>query len=317
MLFREKREILTYCSRSDKIYSQNEVLLIPFFEKVKIYVNGMQKLSIHKIINKIEEEDTFDAISFDDSFTIKIESYVPYICAAIHDGHHFRASLLDNCLRTEYERWFEEDPATKEMIQSFPIVIAGCDSRFEYDLNRSPKKAIFTVAWGKQLWKHPLSEKERELSLQKHHNFYKVIDALLEKIESKFGVSVIYDVHSFNWKRWRREVPTFNIGAENVDINRFGEDVESWRQRLSEIELPNEIESTSLINDTFKGNGYFLKHITSNFKNTLVLATEIKKIYCNEMTQELFPEIVHVIEEQLKVKLLQHETKFYAKHQKG
>ena len=275
----------------------------------------MLRLSINEIIKKIKSEETFDAIAIDGSFTLKIENYVPYICAAIHDGHHFRTSLLDNCLHTEYERWFEEDPATKDMIQSFPIVIAGCDSRFEYDLNRSPEMAIYKDAWGKQLWKHPLSESEREIGMQKHHNFYKVMDVLLEKIESKFGVLVIYDMHSFNWKRWRREVSTFNIGAENVDINRFGEDVEAWRQRLSEIELPNEIESTSLINDTFKGNGYFLKHVTSNFKNTLVLATEIKKIYCNETTQELFPEVVRVIEEQLKVKLLQHETNFYTKHQ--
>ncbi len=276
----------------------------------------MEKLSINKIIRKIEAEETFEAISFDDSFTLKIERFAPHICAAIHDGHQFRASLLENCLHTEYERWFEEDPATKEMIKTFPIVIAGCDSRFEYDLNRAPESAIYDDAWGKKLWKYPLSKREKLISLEKHHNFYRVVYALVKKIESKFGVSVVYDMHSYNWKRWTREVPAFNIGAMNVDIERFGDDVESWRKSLSEIQFPKNIKNTSLINDTFRGNGYFLKYITSNFENTLVLATEIKKIYCDEINKVMYPEVITAIEEQLKIRLLDHAEKFYKNHKK-
>lgn len=276
----------------------------------------MEKLSIEKIIKKIESEETFEATPLDNSFTLKIESYAPHICAAIHDGHQFRKSLLDNCLHSDYERWHEEDPATKHMIQSFPIVIAGCDSRFEYDLNRSPEGAVYDDAWGKKLWKQQLWEDEKKISLEKHQNFYKVLNALIKKIEQKFDAAIVYDIHSYNWKRWDREVPTFNIGAMNVDILRFGDEVEFWRKSLSEIELPNNIKSTSLINDTFRGNGYFLKFITSSFGNTLVLATEIKKIYCDELTQEMYPEIVNVIEEELKSRILKHATEFYQRHQK-
>ena len=59
--------------------------------------------------------------------------------------------------------------------------------------------------------------------------------------------------------------------------------IELWRQSLSEINFLIQIKITSSkINDTFQGNGYFLKFITNNFKNTLVLATEIAKVYCDE-----------------------------------
>lgn len=276
----------------------------------------MQKLTINQIIKKIELEEIFEAVSDDYSFTLKIDKYVPFICGAVHDGHQFRKSLWDNCLHTEYERWFEEDPATKQMIQTFPIVIAGCDSRFEYDLNRAPEAAIYTDAWGKQLWKQPLSEDEKQQSLQKHTNFYKVVKALVSKIEEKFGVAVVYDMHSYNWKRWDREVPTFNIGAGKVDNQRFGKSVELWREMLSEIKLPHKIESTSKINDVFQGNGFFLGFITSNFKNTLVLATEVKKIYCDEYAQIMFPEVVKAIENQLKTLLFDHATVFYNTYSK-
>lgn len=271
----------------------------------------MECLSIDDIILKINNKETFEAVSSDYSFTIKIEDYVPHICGAVHDGHQFRKSLWENCLHSEYDRWFEEDPNTKEMVQSFPIVIAGCDSRFEYDLNRAPETAIYEDAWGKKLWRNPLPENERKLSLEKHTNFYKVVHALVQKIEEIYGIAVVYDMHSYNWKRWDREVPVFNLGTANVDNERFGEFIEDWREALSTIKLPHGIESTSLINDTFQGNGYFLKFITSNFKNTLVLATEVKKIYCDEYAQITYPEVVRAIEVQLKDLLLNHATNFY------
>jgi hypothetical protein len=276
----------------------------------------MEKLSIESIINKIKQQQIFHAVADDYSFTIKIDEYVPYICAAIHDGHQFRKELWDNCLHTEYDRWYEEDPETKNMIASHPIVIAGCDSRFEYDLNRAPEDAVFVTAWGKQLWKTPLPEAQKQKSLAKHEAFYKVVHTLVKTIETKHKVAIVYDMHSYNWQRWDREVPTWNLGTSNVDNERFGPDIEAWRRSLSEMQLPNDIKSTALINDTFFGNGYFLKYITSSFKNTLVLATEIAKVYCNEYEQVNFPEVVNSVEKQLRERLPKHAKAFIEKHSK-
>ncbi|MBU2940201.1 N-formylglutamate amidohydrolase [Lacinutrix sp. C3R15] len=274
----------------------------------------MQKLSVTQIVSKIEAEECFHAVASDYSFTIKIDTYTHYVCGAVHDGHQFRKELWDNCLHSEYERWYEEDPETKNMVQSHPIVIAGMDSRFEYDLNRAPETAIYTDAWGKQLWKQQLPEAMIAKSLAKHTNFYHVVHALIKKLEEKFGVCIVYDMHSYNWKRWTREVPTWNLGTSNLDTNRFGETIESWRNSLSKMQLPNHIKSTSKINDTFQGNGYFLKYITNNFKNTLVLATEIAKVYCDEYEQILYPEVVAAVEKELHSKLPEHAAAFYKKH---
>ncbi len=274
----------------------------------------MLRLSIQDIVKKIQREETFEAVAEDYSFTIKIEAYVHYVCGAVHDGHQFRSELWENCIHTDYERWFEEDPATKEMIQSHPIVIAGLDSRFEYDLNRAPDHAIYTDAWGKKLWNKSLEKHVKDKSLDKHHNFYKVVQALLDKLEEKFKVCVVYDMHSYNWKRWDREVPTWNLGASNVNADRFGGDIELWRSMLEQMTLPNDIVSTSKINDTFQGNGYFLKYITEHFKNTLVLATEVKKIYCDELNQIVYPEVVKAIAQALQTDLKKHAQTFYNAH---
>ncbi|MCB0469954.1 MAG: hypothetical protein KDC51_05010, partial [Flavobacteriaceae bacterium] len=89
----------------------------------------MEKLSIAQILSKINNQETFHAVSEDYSFTLKIDDYVHYVCGAVHDGHQFRKELWDYCLHTEYERWYEEDPETKNMVISHPVVLAGMDSR--------------------------------------------------------------------------------------------------------------------------------------------------------------------------------------------
>ena len=53
----------------------------------------MQRLSVDDIIQKIQNEECFDAVAEDYSFTLKIEKYVHYVCGAVHDGHQFRKEL--------------------------------------------------------------------------------------------------------------------------------------------------------------------------------------------------------------------------------
>lgn len=270
----------------------------------------MLRLSVKEIITKINAQETFNAVADDYSFTLKIDSYAHYVCGAVHDGHQFRKELWEDCLHTEYERWYEEDPCTKYVIQTHPIVIAGCDSRFEYDLNRDPDHAIYEDAWGKKLWREPLASHKIETSLKKHTQFYQVVQALLSQLEKIHNKVVVYDMHSYNWKRWDREVPVINLGTANIDNSRFGDFAKSWCDTLQKIKLPHGIKTTAAINDTFKGNGYFLKYITNHFKNSLVLATEFSKIYCDEYTGVIYPEVVAAIEKQLTPLLINHAESF-------
>ncbi len=274
----------------------------------------MLKLSLLEIIQRIEREETFHAVLEDYSFSIKIDDYVPYVCAAVHNGHHFSKDLWKNCWHTEHERLYEEDPHTGKMISGLHITLIAHDSRFEYDLNRAPETAIYETAWGKTLWKKPLSKKKKDRALQKHENFYQVVLTLLVKLEEMFGSTIFYDMHSYNWKRWDREVPVFNIGTSQVDQDKYRTIITQWQHILDSISLPIDQKVTCTINDVFQGNGYFLKYITSNSLNTLVLATEISKIYCDETTGRIFPEVVQSVQDLFKYYIKAHAHRFYDRH---
>ena len=177
----------------------------------------VEVLSIDEIIKKISSEEPFEAVPTDRSFHIKIRDYIPFVSAAIHAGNKFRNNLVNKVIHSDYERWYEEDPHTDTFISSLPLTIVGLDSRFEYDLNRDPESCVYKDAWGKPVWKKPLSKALIKESFQKHHKFYKVIDALITVIEKKYGGCIVYDIHSYNYVRHKKDVPVFNIGTKRID----------------------------------------------------------------------------------------------------
>lgn len=252
----------------------------------------MLKLSINDIISRIESEATFSAVAKDSSFSCVIGQYLPFICATIHNGGNLRIGLRKKMLLDKFERWYEEDPLTNLFISSFPIRIIVHDSRFEYDLNRSKSSCIYMDAWGKQVWKSPLSIKEKNISLEKYRNFYLVIDALVGKLEEKFGGCLVFDFHSYNYRRHPdKETPIINIGTENIDSTKYRDLIDTWMSSLAKIKIPK-IKEQIKENSIFYGRGHFLNHITSKFPNTVVLATEIKKLYCDEESGNESPHMI-------------------------
>ena len=272
----------------------------------------LSKIEITEIIKNIEQEKLFEVTSADGGFTIKIDKYVPYCCTAIHNGSTLRPELHDKIAVNEYQRWYEEDPYTGDFIKSMPITIVGNDSRFEYDLNRNPYQCVYTFAWGKVIWTKQLTENEINISKQKHADYFRVLHALVSKLEDLYGGCIVYDIHTYNYKRWSREVPLFNIGTEKIDLKLHNETVQNWLNELRGIDLPG-IVNCAVTNDVFTGQGYNLEYINTHFKNTLVLATEIKKIYCDELTSEPYPKIIRMLQQSLEIAIFNNSNSFRRK----
>jgi uncharacterized protein (TIGR02421 family) len=257
------------------------------------------KLTLDEMVSRIESGDHFEAETRDGSIYLKIEDDAPFAGFAIHNGHRLRTDLQKKCLLNDYERWYEEDPDTLTFISSLPIILSCNDSRYEYDLNRGVESAIYDVAWGKNLWKTPLTSKQKDVSHQKHENFYRVLHALVARLEKKYGAVIAFDIHSYNYQRIEKECPVFNLGTERINKRKYRKYINYFLEELSGIELPN-IEVDARENVVFFGRGYLVEYINKNFKNVLVIATEIKKIYCNELTGESFPVIIEKLSNQLK-----------------
>jgi uncharacterized protein (TIGR02421 family) len=272
----------------------------------------MQKLSESDIIALIKKGKTFEAISKEGSLAIKVENYVPYICAAIHHGHQLRSELTAKCALTEAERLYEEAPYTGDFIASMPITLIALDSRYEYDLNRPIEQCVYDTAWDKNVWNQSLDEKKRRLSQAKHQRFYRILHTLVYQLEQHFKACVIYDIHAYNYKRLEL-APTFNLGTSQIDENKWQAVIEHFIEKLAKIKLPN-VEVSAAKNEVFQGKGYLATFIKSNFTQTLVLPTEVKKVYLDENSGEEFPLVLTALKAGMKEAILYNAAYFVRKY---
>lgn len=249
----------------------------------------MLTLSEKECIALIKKGECFHAEVESGAFIVKIDEYAPIVCTAIHNGHKLRPELEKSFLLSQAERFYEEDPYTDELISSFPIQLIGNDSRFEYDLNRAKTlSTYFKTAWDKQVWDKPLSQKQRAKNHGKHQSFYNVLETIIEVIEKQFRNAIVFDIHSYNHKRIEEDTPTFNIGSGQIDVERWGSVVNQFEKQLNNIALPN-LEVRAATDEVFHGRGYLITHVNAHFDNTLVLPTEVKKIFMDEVTGDVYP----------------------------
>lgn len=274
----------------------------------------MLTLSKNECVKKIRRRECFTASVEGGAFSVKIEEYSPILCAAIHNGHALRSDLAKNFLLSNTERLYEEDPFTQDLVSSFPIVLTGNDSRFEYDLNRAKTlSTYFKTAWEKRVWSRPLSAQQRSKSHAKHQAFYDVLEALVAVIEEDFKSAIIYDIHSYNYKRISKETPTFNVGTSQIDNERWGNAVTHFVRQLNKIELPN-IDTRAAIDEVFHGRGYLITHINSHFDNALVIPVEVKKVFMDEVSGEQYPLVLEELKSGIKQAISKSSTYFMRRY---
>lgn len=274
----------------------------------------MQTISEQDCIDAIGNEVCFNADVADGAFSLKIETYGFFICTAIHNGHTLRPDLADHCRLSQKERLYEEDPHTSEFIQAMPIALIVNDSRYEYDLNRPIDESVYETAWGKTVWQQPLSKKKKQVSHGKYQAFYRVLKALVNKIENTHGACLLYDIHAYNYQRIKNSTtPMFNIGTRQLDRSRWDSIIRHWEKTLNSYSLP-QMECSAQTDVVFQGKGYLATFIREHFKNTLILPTEIKKIFMDEMNSDVYHLILTQLKEIFKQAVLENALAFSQQH---
>ncbi|WP_370980001.1 N-formylglutamate amidohydrolase [Agaribacterium sp. ZY112] len=253
-------------------------------------------LSEEQICEKIKQRHSFAATIDSGAFSIKIDRYEPMFAAAIHNGSKLRQELEQNCLLSEQERYFEEDPHTGTFISEQAITLIAHDSRYEYDLNRGPETCVYESAWGKEVWKTPLTEPQKQASLNKHSQFFRIVSALVTALLEDFGHCIVYDTHSYNWRRFEEQrTPVFNLGTTTITDSKWRPVITHWLKQLNNIEVEN-LDIDAKENDVFFGKGNLAAHCHNNFDNVAVLATEFKKVFMDERDGSPFPDTIKALQ---------------------
>lgn len=276
-----------------------------------------EQLSEQEIINNIKQRNCFTATIEGGAFTLKIEQYTPAMSAAIHDGSRFRAELEDNCLLEKADRYYEEDPYTGSFIAQQAITLIAHDSRYEYDLNRNTDECVYETAWGKEIWKTPLTEQMIASSKAKHAQFYRIVAAVVEALVADFGQCIVYDNHSYNFKRHeRKDLPVINLGTTSVKGEQWRPVIDSWLSALQDMKVDG-VDVTAAENDIFYGKGCLAGFCHSRYDNVLVLATEAKKVFMDELTGQADGVVLPSLQQVYNDTVAQHTQWYLNKYHKS
>jgi len=87
----------------------------------------------------------------------------------------------------------------------------------------------------------------------------------------------------------------FNLGTTSVENNKWRPVIESWLIELQNITIDT-VATTVAENDIFLGKGFLATSCHSRYNDVLVLATEVKKVFMNELTGEADPLVLPVMQ---------------------
>ncbi|UTW58755.1 flavohemoglobin expression-modulating QEGLA motif protein [Kordiimonas sp. SCSIO 12603] len=270
----------------------------------------MQLPRVDELAAALRKNSVIEGYYESGAFNLQFYDDQPFLCLAVHHGNNMREEVSSHCALSPDERLFEEDPYTGDLIAGLQNRLTVHDSRYEYDLNRTPEHAIYEEAWGEKVWHKPLSDQIKAKSLAKHEEFYQVLHILVDHLVQKYGGCVVYDIHSYNGSRkGGPQAPTFNIGTHSIDMRRYRRNIDFLERSLCEIDIPSENVRIGR-DEVFEGRGYVAAYLRKHFKNVLCIPLEIKKVFCKEEQGIPFPVVIDSLKVQLAQVISRHAAFF-------
>lgn len=230
---------------------------------------------------------------------IEGEADHPFVATAIHAGQSVRPGLKPLYNLQPVDRLREEDPYTDYFASFSPRQIIGNRSRFEVDVNRPLKSSVYRnpdEAWGLHVWKEWPGKERLARSYEIHRQFFDNVRSLLSRLIDQYGFVVIYDLHSYNYRRNGpdappddpQENPDINLGTSNVNRELWAPVIDGMIADLREFDYPGRTLDVRE-NIKFRG-GYLTQWIREQFGDySCAIAIEVKKFFMDEWTGRYDP----------------------------
>ena len=238
---------------------------------------------------------------------IELTHPFPFVTTALHQGHEVSNDVEKLLALDQDVRLREEDPFTGIWAGISKNQIIGRFSRFEFDLNRPPDRAIYVNpedAWGLQVWKTQPPGEILQRSLSIYNKIYERFRDGMEYLLKRSGALVVLDFHSYNYRRAGPASPPddpdlnpeINIGTGTMDRETWAHLVDRFMDELRKADfLGRQLDVRE--NVRFRG-GYFPTWIHANFnREVCCISVEIKKIYMDEWTGEPYWNVIDRLRE--------------------
>jgi hypothetical protein len=216
------------------------------------------------------------------------------VATAIHDGHELGPEVAAQMALSDADRLREEDPCTGDAVRGMSQHVIVHRSRFEFDLNRDSKNAVYQTpaqSWGLRVWKgEQLDADLVQGSLDLHSEYYRMLGDLLDGVAARHERFLVLDVHSYNHRREGPDgEPTPQEKAPDINIGTFSMPRKEWAwlvDPLMEAMAAFDFNGRRLDvreNVAFQGKGEQTRFIHSRYPGRgCAIALEFKKFFMDE-----------------------------------
>jgi hypothetical protein len=172
------------------------------------------------------------------------------------------------------------------------------------------EKAVYLSAedsWGLKTWKESLPQEHYKTSINNYKSFYSELESELKKILMRNKFIVIYDLHSYNYKRNGPSQPPesdnynpeLNLGTGTMNRNRWAPIVEKFIEGVKNYNFMGRSLDIRE-NVKFRG-GNFARWIHQKYPDSICcLSIEFRKFFMNEWTGEPYHDVIEEIKNLLK-----------------
>jgi hypothetical protein len=206
----------------------------------------------------------------------------PIVATAIHDGHELREEVAAAMKLSDADRLREEDPFTGQAIVDVPTHIIAHRSRFEFDLNRDPQKAVYRTpdqSWGLEVWHGECGEAVCARSVNIHAAYYRMMATMLDDV-----AAVIIAMHVEPAPQ--AEAPDINIGTFSMPREQWAFLLDPLMDAMRGFDF-NGRHLDVRENVAFQGKGEQARFVHERYPGRgCAIALEFKKFFMDEWTGE-------------------------------
>jgi uncharacterized protein (TIGR02421 family) len=242
-----------------------------------------------------------------------VAKLVPYVAVAPHGGGRVRRDVARLLRPSEARRRRIEATGTDRLVSAAPVYVASLDSRIDYDVELPEDRSPLANA-GRLLRGTPPAAVTAE-SLVRHREVVGAVETLVRAILDRFGACLVFEITAFETRPRSRRPATFDIATAHLDRARWKLEIEAWRSALGAIRV---LGKRALVSEDSGAayEGELGRRLGALSPNVLVLPTAVRKVYMDESSGSVFPDVVRRLRRDLGRAMARVATTFARAHTK-
>ncbi|MBV1789548.1 flavohemoglobin expression-modulating QEGLA motif protein [Marinobacterium sp. D7] len=246
----------------------------------------MQTLTEARLLELIGQRRPVHARVRGAGLRIRIDHYLPVVACVLHAGTVLPDDYGERLAVNDEQRQALEERGCEHLAELMPISIIQEESRLACDLNQPLSHCLPEQSDAGAIWQRLPTRRMRERAERSYRRFYRILDALIDQLESKGDACLLVDLHSHTLNH--QSAGLFHIPTETGVHDGKQSLVDELLKQLARIKLPQLTTSVSSGPDNVESH-QLANDIERRHANTRVLSLVISPIFREPKSGAVYP----------------------------